>query len=80
MSCDDRDESLCLPEEKPKSLQSCSSFMCPVWKTGDWSNCSVTCGKGVQSRIVTCEVSHENFTCDETQKPAVEKICFEKVR
>ncbi|XP_046864865.1 A disintegrin and metalloproteinase with thrombospondin motifs 9-like isoform X2 [Xenia sp. Carnegie-2017] len=78
VSCDDRDESLCLPEEKPKSLQSCSSFMCPVWKTGDWSNCSVICGKGVQSRIVTCEVSHENFTCDETQKPSVEKICFEK--
>ncbi|XP_041031012.1 ADAMTS-like protein 3 isoform X1 [Carcharodon carcharias] len=41
---------------KPPELQACNQFDCPPsWHKGEWQLCSQTCGRGVQSRKVTCK-------------------------
>lgn len=52
------------------------------YKPGDWSACSVTCGKGIQTRTPYCiEKSSQqrvnNNFCDDNNatKPEVEKSC-----
>ncbi|KAM6965444.1 A disintegrin and metalloproteinase with thrombospondin motifs 3 [Aplochiton taeniatus] len=43
--------------EKPESRRSCNRVPCPAqWRTGPWSECSVTCGEGMERRIVTCRI------------------------
>ena len=37
---------------KPPVVQSCNQLC--NWTTGDWSDCSITCGCGRQTRTVTC--------------------------
>ncbi|KJH46710.1 Kunitz/Bovine pancreatic trypsin inhibitor domain protein [Dictyocaulus viviparus] len=53
-----------------------------IYKPGDWSACSVTCGKGVQIRIPYCidtktQVRVNDLLCDEVNstKPEYEKPC-----
>ncbi|XP_004617610.1 A disintegrin and metalloproteinase with thrombospondin motifs 7 [Sorex araneus] len=49
---------------------------CPhTWVVGDWSQCSVTCGVGIQRRMVEC--SHGD-SCDEAQRPASENPCSQR--
>ncbi|XP_035386308.1 A disintegrin and metalloproteinase with thrombospondin motifs 16 isoform X2 [Electrophorus electricus] len=39
----------------PARTQACNTHTCPAaWVTGPWSQCSVTCGAGVQVRSVKC--------------------------
>ncbi|CAG07772.1 unnamed protein product, partial [Tetraodon nigroviridis] len=41
--------------EKPESRRPCNRVACPApWRTGAWSECSVTCGEGMERRLVTC--------------------------
>ncbi|XP_067873835.1 ADAMTS-like protein 3 isoform X3 [Heterodontus francisci] len=43
-------------DPKPPELQACNQFDCPPsWHKGEWQLCSHTCGRGVQSRKVTCK-------------------------
>ncbi|XP_061880336.1 A disintegrin and metalloproteinase with thrombospondin motifs 3-like [Entelurus aequoreus] len=43
--------------EKPESRRLCNRVACPSqWRTGAWSECSVTCGEGMERRLVTCRV------------------------
>ena len=79
VSCEDHNEEMCGRYEKPRSTQACPGVPCPVWRTGDWSECSVTCGKGMKTRHVACEQVHVNFTCDPLEKPAVVQPCLQKV-
>uniref|UniRef100_A0A7E4W9T4 Papilin n=1 Tax=Panagrellus redivivus TaxID=6233 RepID=A0A7E4W9T4_PANRE len=53
-----------------------------LYKPGEWSSCSVTCGKGVQTRTPFCidtatQGRVEDALCDEANstKPEVEKPC-----
>ncbi|XP_039620349.1 A disintegrin and metalloproteinase with thrombospondin motifs 13 [Polypterus senegalus] len=49
------DEARCPMTEKPPSVVPCMITMCPFsWKAQNWTECSVTCGYGVQSRMVSC--------------------------
>nr|XP_040016674.1 A disintegrin and metalloproteinase with thrombospondin motifs 17 isoform X3 [Gasterosteus aculeatus aculeatus] len=48
-------EGVCDPFSRPKEEEPCEDLSkCYEWKTGDWSKCSASCGKGLQSRVVQC--------------------------
>ncbi|XP_036384596.1 A disintegrin and metalloproteinase with thrombospondin motifs 3-like [Megalops cyprinoides] len=48
--------------EKPESQRPCNRIPCPAqWVTGPWSQCSVSCGEGVQRRLVTCRIRDQCY-------------------
>ncbi|TKS70948.1 disintegrin and metalloproteinase with thrombospondin motifs 9 [Collichthys lucidus] len=54
------DESKCSQRDK-LTVQPCNEFLCPQWKTGDWSECLVTCGKGYKHRQTWCQFGEERL-------------------
>ncbi|KAJ8393068.1 hypothetical protein AAFF_G00067510 [Aldrovandia affinis] len=62
------------PEEEP-----CEGHThCNEWKTGDWSKCSSTCGRGHQSRIVQCMhkvTGRHGNDCPIYYKPPTSRQC-----
>ncbi|KAL4226991.1 A disintegrin and metalloproteinase with thrombospondin motifs 9 [Mactra antiquata] len=77
--------SLCSINNKPKARRRCSEFPCPfMWNTSPWSECSVSCGEGVQSRKAVCQaVTKEGwilpgdvpYGCQLFDKPTESQIC-----
>uniref|UniRef100_A0A8D0L7W9 ADAM metallopeptidase with thrombospondin type 1 motif 9 n=1 Tax=Sphenodon punctatus TaxID=8508 RepID=A0A8D0L7W9_SPHPU len=71
------DDSKCSQQEK-LTVQRCSDFLCPQWKTGDWSECLVTCGKGHKHRQTWCQSGEDQLNdriCDAKTKPESVKPC-----
>ncbi|XP_043835694.1 A disintegrin and metalloproteinase with thrombospondin motifs 9 isoform X2 [Dromiciops gliroides] len=71
------DDSKCRHQEK-FTIQRCNEFLCPQWKTGDWSECLVTCGKGHKHRQVWCQFGEERLNdrlCDLAAKPESVQTC-----
>ncbi|KAM9593052.1 A disintegrin and metalloproteinase with thrombospondin motifs 9 isoform 1-T1 [Trichechus inunguis] len=71
------DDSKCTHQEKVV-VQRCSEFPCPRWKSGDWSECLVTCGKGNKHRQVWCQFGDDRLndrSCDPESKPASTQTC-----
>lgn len=80
-----------LPERQCSHLQRpnlsttkpCSEGACRVqrergqWTSGEWGECSVSCGGGTQARAVLCvgTVSSAYVECNEATKPAQTQIC-----
>uniref|UniRef100_A0A3B5RBG7 ADAM metallopeptidase with thrombospondin type 1 motif, 9 n=1 Tax=Xiphophorus maculatus TaxID=8083 RepID=A0A3B5RBG7_XIPMA len=56
----DDDESNCSQRDK-LTVQTCNEFLCPQWKTGDWSECLVTCGKGYRHRQTWCQFGEDRL-------------------
>uniref|UniRef100_A0A665U9L4 ADAM metallopeptidase with thrombospondin type 1 motif, 9 n=1 Tax=Echeneis naucrates TaxID=173247 RepID=A0A665U9L4_ECHNA len=54
------DESKCSQRDK-LTVQPCNEFLCPQWKTGDWSECLVTCGKGYKHRQTWCQFGEDRL-------------------
>ncbi|XP_067135996.1 thrombospondin type-1 domain-containing protein 4-like [Centruroides vittatus] len=72
------DESDCLASEKPQSSQPCNLNPCNQWTVGDWTQCSVDCGRGIKKRDVKCISSHGSTLPDSEcsiRKPEVEETC-----
>ncbi|EPY85674.1 A disintegrin and metalloproteinase with thrombospondin motifs 9 [Camelus ferus] len=71
------DDSKCTHQEKV-TVQRCNEFPCPQWKSGDWSECLVTCGKGHKHRQVWCQFGEDRLNdrvCDPETKPASMQTC-----
>ncbi|CAK8698557.1 unnamed protein product [Clavelina lepadiformis] len=70
-------------DEPPSVQQTCNNGPCAAaWNVGAWSECSLTCGPGIQRRPVTCSyvdpktyVEVNVTTCDVTTKPYGVRDC-----
>ncbi|XP_043921013.1 A disintegrin and metalloproteinase with thrombospondin motifs 16 [Protopterus annectens] len=85
------DDSECRGESKPKTQENCALKRCQKhkklqWFVSTWSECSTTCGKGLQTRFFKCAEKHSSgkYTevatkrCSHLQKPKLEleKYCI----
>ncbi|XP_018524591.1 A disintegrin and metalloproteinase with thrombospondin motifs 3 [Lates calcarifer] len=66
--------------EKPDSRRPCNRVPCPAqWRTGAWSECSVTCGEGMERRLVTCRIGDQcNGEKPETVRPCRPGPCHDE--
>ncbi|XP_031748801.1 A disintegrin and metalloproteinase with thrombospondin motifs 19 isoform X1 [Xenopus tropicalis] len=73
----------CLLSTRPKEMEDCEDYSrCYIWRTGDWSKCSVTCGKGMQSRVIQCMhkiTGRHGNECFSSEKPAAYRPCHQHV-
>uniref|UniRef100_A0A6Q2YCM6 ADAM metallopeptidase with thrombospondin type 1 motif, 9 n=1 Tax=Esox lucius TaxID=8010 RepID=A0A6Q2YCM6_ESOLU len=76
--CGKGDESKCSQRDKLTTVQNCNEFLCPAWKTGEWSECLVTCGKGYKHRQTWCQFAEDRLDdrlCDSGSKPESVQTC-----
>ncbi|XP_048513689.1 ADAMTS-like protein 4 isoform X2 [Athalia rosae] len=66
------------PAEKPEVKRHCRGPPCSAaWFTSDWSECTRSCGKGVQQREVKC-IGGNGRDCVESDRPIVKRLCNEQ--
>ncbi|XP_066541314.1 thrombospondin type-1 domain-containing protein 4 [Hoplias malabaricus] len=70
------------PQEEPCNVQPCPAF----WDIGEWSECSKTCGLGMQHRQVLCRQVYANRTlnvhsnrCRHLERPESSSSCQIKI-
>uniref|UniRef100_A0A3Q3XRL8 PLAC domain-containing protein n=1 Tax=Mola mola TaxID=94237 RepID=A0A3Q3XRL8_MOLML len=72
-------DSNCDQSKKPETSSSCFQRPCSKWFTTSWSQCSKTCGSGVQVREVKCYQGEELVTrghsCNSALKPEARQSC-----
>ncbi|NXF83956.1 PPN protein, partial [Sclerurus mexicanus] len=68
--------------QQPRSTQPCNVRQCATWSTGPWSECSASCGEGVQTRTVTCKTQQgsqaQDFACLMEPKPSATQPCLKE--
>ncbi|XP_062432711.1 papilin [Rhea pennata] len=66
--------------QQPRSSQPCNVRQCATWNTGPWSECSASCGEGVQTRTVTCRMQQgswaQDLACLMEPKPSTTQPCL----
>ncbi|XP_061101931.1 A disintegrin and metalloproteinase with thrombospondin motifs 17 isoform X1 [Conger conger] len=71
----------CDPTSQPTEEEACEDHSkCYEWKTGDWSKCSSSCGKGLQSRVVQCMhrvTGRHGSDCPAASKPPAYRQCHQ---
>ncbi|KAJ6656242.1 hypothetical protein lerEdw1_003970 [Lerista edwardsae] len=70
---DGRSASSCDETVKPPDSSHCDSGPCPRWNYGDWGECSQTCGNGIKTRQVICQLPNghilDEHNCEVLEKP-----------
>uniref|UniRef100_A0A8D0HKZ0 ADAM metallopeptidase with thrombospondin type 1 motif 14 n=1 Tax=Sphenodon punctatus TaxID=8508 RepID=A0A8D0HKZ0_SPHPU len=62
--------------DRPDTRRPCNRIPCPAqWRTGAWSQCSVSCGEGIQQRQVVCKASDNSVGQCEGEKPETIQVC-----
>lgn len=52
-------EIYCVNQIKPPHIESCNTRPCElIWITGEWTECSASCGRGYRQRLVSCSEVH----------------------
>ncbi|GAB0176196.1 A disintegrin and metalloproteinase with thrombospondin motifs 20 [Grus japonensis] len=51
-----RSASYCEEATKPPESRHCDSGPCPRWNYGNWGECTQTCGDGIKTRLVICQL------------------------
>ncbi|NWX21624.1 PPN protein, partial [Aegotheles bennettii] len=68
--------------QQPRHSQPCNMRQCASWSTGPWSECSASCGEGVQTRTVTCKTQQgsqaQDFACLVEPKPSATQPCLKE--
>ncbi|XP_056586848.1 A disintegrin and metalloproteinase with thrombospondin motifs 2 [Triplophysa dalaica] len=64
-------------DDRPEGRRACNRHLCPAqWRTGPWSQCSVTCGNGTQERQVMCSTPDNAIGICMDNKPENIKTCL----
>ncbi|XP_059846301.1 A disintegrin and metalloproteinase with thrombospondin motifs 2-like isoform X1 [Hypanus sabinus] len=62
--------------DRPETRKPCNRELCPAqWSIGAWSQCSVTCGNGMQERLAVCRTRDNIVAQCEEEKPDTIRIC-----
>ncbi|XP_068172035.1 A disintegrin and metalloproteinase with thrombospondin motifs 9-like [Antennarius striatus] len=49
----------CVNQIRPPDIESCNTHACElIWITGEWTECSSSCGQGYRQRLVSCSEVH----------------------
>ncbi|XP_069877014.1 A disintegrin and metalloproteinase with thrombospondin motifs 14 isoform X2 [Dipodomys merriami] len=64
------------PGDRPEARRPCLRVPCPAqWRTGAWSQCSATCGEGIQQRQVVCRTNANSLGQCDGNKPDTVQVC-----
>uniref|UniRef100_A0A914C851 Uncharacterized protein n=1 Tax=Acrobeloides nanus TaxID=290746 RepID=A0A914C851_9BILA len=72
----------CWETKRPTTERQCAIDECPGWEKGEWSQCSVTCDKGIRKRMVECRQNGgrvEPTLCLVDEKPTEKQSCYTDV-
>lgn len=72
----------CPVGQKPEEIRNCASAPCSAkWETSEWSQCSLECGRGLQTRDVKCISGANEMPAEKCkeEKPTSVQSCVQKV-